>query len=115
MRLRINSVALVGTSREVAFEPGLNVIEGPISTGKTALMRLLTVLLGGPYDGINPEVDESVSELAGEFLIEERTYSIVRRLVQTDTAPVQGEERRIVELESWLVFLSWALWGWVSC
>jgi hypothetical protein len=89
VRLRINSVALVGTSREVAFEPGLNVIEGPISTGKTALMRLLTVLLGGPYDGINPEVDESVSELAGEFLIEERTYSIVRRLVQTDTAPVQ--------------------------
>lgn len=89
MRLRINSVALIGTSRELAFEPGLNVIEGPISTGKTALMRLLAVLLGGPYDGINPEVDESVSELAGEMLLGERAYSVVRRLVQTDTAPVQ--------------------------
>lgn len=89
MRLRINSIALVGTSREVGFEPGLNVIEGSISTGKTALMRLLAILLGGSYDGINPEVDESVSELAGEILIGERTYSIIRRLVQTDTAPVQ--------------------------
>jgi hypothetical protein len=87
--LRINSIALAGTSREASFEPGLNVILGPISTGKTALMRLLEVLLGGNYGGINPEVDRSVSELAGEITIGEGTYSVIRPLVQTDTARVQ--------------------------
>lgn len=90
MRLRINSVALIGTSREpIAFEPGLNVIEGSISTGKTSLMRLLAILLGGSYAGITPEVDRTVTELAGDMTIGEQTYSIIRRLVQTDTARVQ--------------------------
>ncbi len=52
-------------------------------------MRLFGVLLGGAYDGISREVDESVRELAGEIVIGEREYAVVRRLVQTDTAPVQ--------------------------
>lgn len=89
MILRINSIALVGTSREARFEPGLNVILGPISTGKTSLMRLVEVLLGGDYRGINSEVDRSVSELAGDLTIGEGTYSVIRRLVQSDTARVQ--------------------------
>lgn len=97
MILRVNSIALVGTSREARFEPGLNVILGPISTGKTSLMKLLEVLLGGNYRRINPEVDRSVSELAGELKIGEGTYSVIRPLVQTDTARVQVAGEGIAE------------------
>lgn len=89
MILRTNSIALVGTSRTVKLERGLNVIIGPISTGKTSLMRLLEVLIGGSYQGITPEVDRSVSELAGHLTIGATSYSVIRPLVQSDTARVQ--------------------------
>src|SRR5205823_1569199 len=89
VRLRINSLALVGTSRRVTFQSGLNVIEGPISTGKTSLMNLLAIVLGGAYNGLTPEVDRSVSDLAADIRIGDRNFAVVRRLVTTDTAPVQ--------------------------
>ncbi|MDP9224964.1 MAG: hypothetical protein M3P18_14190 [Actinomycetota bacterium] len=94
MRLRVDSVALVGTSREVRFQPGLNVVLGPISTGKTSLMKLLEVFLGGAYAGASNEVSQAVSDLAGELTIGEASYSVIRPLVQTDTARVQiaGDE-----------------------
>lgn len=89
MRLRVDSLALVGTSREVRFEPGLNVVLGPISTGKTSLMKLLEVFVGGGYSRISNEVSQAVTGLAGELTIGAGSYSVVRPLVQTDTARVQ--------------------------
>jgi len=65
------------------------VIEGPISTGKTSLMHLLAIVVGGAYNGVTPEVDRTVSDLAAEIHIGERDFAVVRRLVTTDTAPVQ--------------------------
>ena len=88
MRLRLNTVALGGTSRNVDFTPGLNVIEGPISTGKTSLMRLLAVVLGAAYDGITPEVDQAVNDLAADLLIGSNHFAVVRRLVKTDRKSV---------------------------
>ncbi len=64
-------------------------IEGPISTGKTSLMHLLAIVVGGAYNGVTPEVDRTVSDLAAEIHIGERDFAVVRRLVTTDTAPVQ--------------------------
>ena len=52
-------------------------------------MRLLAVVFGAGYGGITPEVDQAVSELAADMLIGEREFAVVRRLVTTDTAPVQ--------------------------
>lgn len=99
MRLRLEHLHLAGTSREIEFKPGLNLIVGTISTGKTSLMRLLSVLLGGKYSGITPEVDRTVTRLAGEVVIGDTTYSIHRPLVQTDTAKVDiaggGEALRL--------------------
>lgn len=89
MRLQVRRLALVGSSRELSFEPGLNVVQGPISTGKSALMQLIPILFGTPVTPINPEVDSAVASLAGELSVGERQFSVVRRLVQTDTAPVQ--------------------------
>ncbi len=89
MRLQFRSLALIGTTREINFKSGLNVIYGPISTGKTALMRLLGIALGGPFVGINPEVDRSVTQLGARIIIGRDDYSIVRPLVETVTARVQ--------------------------
>lgn len=71
------------------FEPGLNIIEGPISTGKTSLMRLLAIALGAGYNGVTPEIDQAVSDLACELEIGDRTFAVVRRLLKSATAPVQ--------------------------
>jgi hypothetical protein len=89
MRLRVDRIALVGTSREVGFAPGLNVIEGPISTGKSALMRLLRVLLGNDFERDWPEVNDAVTDLAGQIVIGDETYAVRRRLITTPTADVQ--------------------------
>ena len=78
LRLRIEKVGLVGTSRSIAFEPGLNVVLGDTTTGKTSLMRLLRVLLGSDFDGIIPEL-RRVSDLSGRFLIgDEREFKQLR-------------------------------------
>jgi rubrerythrin len=87
VRLRVGRVALVGTSRAVTLESGLNVVLGDFTTGKTSFMRLLRVLLGSDYDGIIPEL-QRVSHLSGELLIEDEEISVVRRLSQTNTARV---------------------------
>jgi hypothetical protein len=89
VRLRVDRIALVGTTREVHFNAGLNVVEGPISTGKSALMRLLRVLLGGDYGRDWPEVNDAVTDLAGQITVGTNTYALRRRLVTTPTAEVQ--------------------------
>lgn len=90
MRLRINQLVLVGTSREVELEPGLNVFLGPISTGKTSLMQLMRVFLGGSYVPKKmPEVKATVSDLAGRLTLGDQEFSIRRPLVTTPTASVE--------------------------
>lgn len=90
MRLRINHLALVGTSREVELEPGLNVVLGPISTGKSSLMQLMRVFLGGSYTPKRmPEVKATVSDLAGRLTLGDQEFSIRRPLVTTPTASVE--------------------------
>ena len=87
MRLRIDKIALGQTSREVMFGTGLNVIVGDSTTGKTALMRLLRVLLGTGYDGIIPEL-RGVPNVSGRLVIEDEDVAVVRRLVQSEDAAV---------------------------
>lgn len=87
MRLRVERIALGQTDREVTFKPGLNVIVGDSTTGKTALMRLLRVLLGSSYDGVIPEL-RGIPNLSGRFLVGADEVSVVRRLVQSDDADV---------------------------
>lgn len=87
VRLRIERIALGQTSREVTFTPGLNVVVGDSTTGKTALMRLLRVLLGAGYDGIIPEL-RGVPHLSGQLMVADEQVAIVRRLVQSEDAPV---------------------------
>jgi hypothetical protein len=87
VRLRVNRVSLVGTSRTVKLSSGLNVILGDFTTGKTSFMKVLRVLLGSEYDGIIPEL-QRVSHVSGELQIEDEEISVVRRLSQTSSARV---------------------------
>ncbi|MBZ5530337.1 MAG: AAA family ATPase [Acidobacteriia bacterium] len=88
MKVALNQISLVGTDRKVAFEPGLNIITGPIASGKSTLLRLCRGLLGAGLDNLIPEVREHVNALAGDLLIGDSHISIVRLAVSTKTAKV---------------------------
>lgn len=87
MRLRIDSIALGGTSRRVTFSPGLNIITGPIASGKTTLFRFIRSIIGGSLDNLTPEA-RTISSLLGEIVVGDIAYSIVRPNVSTPTARV---------------------------
>jgi hypothetical protein len=106
LRLRVDKLALIGPSgtlREVELRPGLNIIHGPITTGKTTFMRLLRAVLGGGISDMPPEVKEHVTTLAASLLIGDLEVSVVRPNVTTNTAMVElataaGEVQRLPAL-----------------
>ncbi|MFC8727589.1 coiled-coil domain-containing protein [Streptomyces bacillaris] len=89
MRLRIEEITLVGTSRTISFEPGMNAIVGSMSGGKTATVSCLRALLGADVSVV-PELRGRT--IAGTVLIGERRFRIVRQLVTTPTAMVEIAE-----------------------
>ncbi|MFX1297122.1 MAG: hypothetical protein ACFFD2_20000 [Promethearchaeota archaeon] len=88
MRLRINSIVLEGTKRNVAFEPGLNIITGPIASGKTTLFRYIRSIFGASLESLPIEARNSVSAISTEVLIGSTSYSIIRPAVTTPSAMV---------------------------
>ncbi|MFF7764768.1 hypothetical protein [Streptomyces griseorubiginosus] len=89
MRLRIEELTLVNTSRTVRFEPGMNAIVGSMSGGKTATVSCLRALLGAEVSVV-PELRGRF--ISGTVLIGERRFRIVRQLVSTSTAKVDVAE-----------------------
>lgn len=90
MRLRINQVALIGTERQVSFLPGLNVIAGDVSTGKTGIFRLCRILLGARVrpNTLIREVREHIAQVGGRLTVGNQSVSVIRPLVSTTSAPV---------------------------
>lgn len=88
MRVRINSIELVGTERRLDFEPGLNIITGPIASGKTTLLRMCHGLFGAALENFPPEPRENVTALAADLLLGDQSYSVVRPFTSTATAKV---------------------------
>lgn len=89
LRVRINYLELLGTSRRVEFRPGLNIITGPITTGKTSLLRLVRGLLGSSLTDFPLEVRQRVSALSGSVILNDSEYAIVRHFASTPTAKVE--------------------------
>lgn len=89
MRLRIEELTLVGTSRTIRFEPGMNAIVGSMSGGKTATVSCLRALLGADVKVV-PELRGRT--ISGTVLIGERRFRILRQLVTTTTAKVDIAE-----------------------
>ncbi|MFI1726476.1 hypothetical protein [Streptomyces sp. NPDC020489] len=89
MRLRIEEITLVGTSRTIRFEPGMNAIIGSMSGGKTATVSCLRALLGADVSVV-PELRGRT--IAGTVLVGDRRFHIVRTLVTTPNAMVEIAE-----------------------
>ncbi|MFD8375785.1 hypothetical protein ACFV2Z_34290 [Streptomyces sp. NPDC059688] len=89
MRIRIEELHLVGTSRRIRFEPGMNAITGAMSGGKTATISCLRALLGADVSVV-PELRGRT--MVGTVLIGDRRFRIVRPLVTTTTAKVEIAE-----------------------
>jgi hypothetical protein len=84
----VNSIELVGGDRSLDLEPGVNVVVGPIATGKSTLVKLLRALFGN-VPSMPPEVEQNVSAVRASVTIGVESFNIMRRLVTTDTALVE--------------------------
>lgn len=90
-RLLIAQVSLLGGDRSVSFSGGLNLITGPISTGKTTLIRLLEVALSVTPSDLPPET-ASVNALQASLELGEKRWGIYRPLVSTSDSIVSVAE-----------------------
>ncbi|WP_018791461.1 ATP-binding protein [Salinispora arenicola] len=90
-RLELIKVDLVGGGREVSFNPGLNLIIGDITTGKTTLVRLIRTLLGTMPNGLPPEVDH-VHAVRGHVMLGSNAWQIYRPRTTTSDALVEVSE-----------------------
>jgi energy-coupling factor transporter ATP-binding protein EcfA2 len=87
MKLRIERLILDGGNREVNLKSGLNVITGPIASGKTTMVKLLRGLLGASLNNLPPEA-KLVTTLVGQLVLNDKVYSVARPNVTTTTARV---------------------------
>lgn len=98
MKAAIQRLFLAGTTRQIEFLPGLNVIRGEIGTGKSTVLRLVYGLFGGGYDDLIPEMS-GVAMVEALVLLGDRQYRIARRPVSTLSAKVDihgdGETARL--------------------
>lgn len=95
MRLQVDDIGLEGADRSVSLSPGLNIITGPIASGKTTLVRYLRFLLGGSLRQPPMEARTSVTAVSGSVILADRRFFVIRPAVTTATARVEiasGEE-----------------------
>jgi DNA repair exonuclease SbcCD ATPase subunit len=104
MRIRIEKISLLGTGREFHLGPGLNIITGSITTGKTTLIKCFRGLLGSTLKNFSKEAQDNITNLAGEILIGDNTYEVIRPFVTTRSAIVavagENESKRLPALTS---------------
>jgi hypothetical protein len=87
--LQINSLELVGGDRRIELEPGVNIVLGPIATGKSTVVKLIRALFTTIPDDLAPEARDNVASLRSGCTIAVNDWNILRRLVSTDTALVE--------------------------
>lgn len=88
MKTQVQSISLDGANRRLDLAPGLNLITGPIASGKTTLVRYIRFLLGGSLGQPPPEARAVVTAVSGTVDLGGREYSIVRPAVSTSEAIV---------------------------
>ena len=89
MRVQVNSIALEGANRVVSLAPGLNIVTGPIASGKTTLVRYIRFLLGGSLGSLPMEARRNVGAVSGAVELAGDSFSIMRPAVTTTTARVE--------------------------
>ena len=89
MRMQVNEIRLDGADRSITFSPGLNIITGPIASGKTTLVRYLRFLLGGSLRHPPIEARTNVVAVSGSVDLADRSFLIMRPAVTTRNARVE--------------------------
>lgn len=87
-RLRLKRLDLVGGRRTVEFAPGLNCITGPISSGKSTLIRLISVALSATPSALPPET-AVIRGLDIAYDLQSSPWRAYRPLVSTADARVE--------------------------
>lgn len=90
-RLELREVILVGGNRSIQFRPGLNIVHGDITTGKTTLVRLIRALLGTMPKDLAPEVSY-IQAIRGRVTLGRRAWQIYRPRTTTAGALVEVSE-----------------------
>lgn len=90
--LRLNRVDLVGAYRDVKLLPGLNIVRGDITTGKTTFVRLIRALLGAIPNGLPPET-ASIRSISADLILGDRGWQVLRPMVTTKDTPVEVAEK----------------------
>ncbi|MFI5888507.1 hypothetical protein ACIA5D_00120 [Actinoplanes sp. NPDC051513] len=90
-RLELLEVDLLGGGRRVEFRPGLNIIQGDITTGKTTLVRLIRAMLGTMPKNLAPEVDY-IKAIRGRLLLGSQGWQVYRPRTTTNDALVEVSE-----------------------
>jgi hypothetical protein len=95
--LRVDTVDFVGAFRRVDLHPGMNIVRGDITTGKTTFVRLIRALLGAIPKYLPPET-ASIRSIAADLVLGDRVWQVLRPMVTTKDVPVEvaedGDPRR---------------------
>ena len=62
-RLQIDSMELIGGDRTLEFSPGLNVVLGPMATGKSTIVKLIRALFASVPNDLAPEIGVNVPSI----------------------------------------------------
>ena len=89
MKTQVQAISLDGGGRTVHLVPGLNIVTGPIASGKTTLVRYIRFLLGGSMGRLPKEARSNVTAVSGSVDLNGTSFSIVRPAVSTATARVE--------------------------
>lgn len=109
-RLELKKLILKGIRKDypVTFKPGLNIIEGKISTGKTAIFGFIDYCFGSKTHPIHPEIERNVRSVLLEIQINNICYVIERPLFSSDSKinlhecalEEMGENHNVLSLSS---------------
>ncbi len=89
LRMQVNEIRLNGADRSITFSPGLNIITGPIASGKTTLVRYLRFLIGSSLGRPPVEARTNVFSVSGSVELAGRSFLIMRPTVSTRDARVE--------------------------
>lgn len=87
-QLQVDTIELVGGDRRVDLQQGLNVVLGPISSGKSTFVKLMRALFTSMPADLAPEAQQLPS-LRVTCHIGGDSWNILRRLTTTDTSLVE--------------------------
>lgn len=93
----ISQLALSGHREryEYDFRPGVNVITGPVGTGKSSLLELIKYCLGGSAI-LTQAVHDAISSVTATLAVERATYLLTRHIGATELEVREAESGRLI-------------------